>query len=313
MSEVDYILNNSSNAPRAHSKKSAISKKNLSSLDISKYSSPPSFSNKTKNAFLLSQKSGIFRGSFWSVVLMVVFFAIGLTYYFRSVFFFNEDDFYSLLGIGIEQVTLAGHNSTSDADIFEVLKLEKVPSFLTLNAIEREERLKKLPWVKEASIKRIWPNQVAISIKEREPFGIWQLENKAFLIDEEGRTLGPLKNDVDLHLPRFAGQGASSHASDFWSLIQSYPQIRDKIDYAEFVNNRRWSLKLKEGALIDLPTEGEGSALSLLASHPRLHALLNESSCNLDLRFTDRIILRGNQKVKSDSCSLTALSEIKKK
>ncbi|MFM7085012.1 MAG: cell division protein FtsQ/DivIB [Hyphomicrobium sp.] len=313
MSEVEYFLQALPNVPKAHSNKITSSQTLFSGFDRNFCTHHFNRTVQSKKFFIFSQISGGFRFSLLILALAGVFLTAAYQYYFRPVFFLNHEDLASLFGVGIEQVSLTGHHSTSDRDIFEVLQLEQVRSFLSLDPIAREERLKKLPWVKEANLKRIWPNQITISIKERKPFGIWQVDNKAYLIDDEGRTLGPLKTDVDLQLPRFSGEGATAHASEFWSLLQTYPQIRDKIKNAEFIDKRRWSLKLKQGGVIDLPTQSEAAALSLLASDLRFYTLLNESSCTLDLRFSDRIILRASQKDKSGACRTNVFDESKTK
>jgi cell division septal protein FtsQ len=51
------------------------------------------------------------------------------------------------------------------------------------------ERLRALPMVKDARITRDWPNGATVVVEERVPWGLWQVNNQSFVIDEEGVVL----------------------------------------------------------------------------------------------------------------------------
>ena len=49
--------------------------------------------------------------------------------------------------------------------------------------------IEKLPLVRSARIRRIWPNEIAITIQEREPWGTWQIGGVNYLVDNTGVVL----------------------------------------------------------------------------------------------------------------------------
>jgi cell division septal protein FtsQ len=51
------------------------------------------------------------------------------------------------------------------------------------------QRLLALPVVKDVRIERDWPNGARISIAERVPWGVWQIGDGRFVIDQEGVVL----------------------------------------------------------------------------------------------------------------------------
>ena len=64
---------------------------------------------------------------------------------------------------------------------------------------ERREQLRRLDWVRDASIARIWPNRLLVRIEEREPIAFLQLPNQGplsefALIDRDGVILAPPKH-----------------------------------------------------------------------------------------------------------------------
>lgn len=310
MSEVGHFSDSLSMVPRALSKHSS---RGSVPFDTKKrnFIIPP-LQSSTNPQTALRKKGKLSSLGFFAGMIAVGVVALALPIQSQSVFFLGQRDIFSLLGFGIEQVTLSGHRSTSDEDIFEVLKLHKTPTFFAFSTVDAQKGLKELPWIKDVSIKKVWPNQVALHFAEREPFAVWQHGQNTVLIDREGRILGPLKSDLDLPFPKFMGEGANTTASEFWSVLQSYPQLRNRVQSAEYVDRRRWSVMLKNGAQIDFPADFEVSALSLVTSNMYLKDLLEKPLCHLDLRIPHRVILRADPKSNVNMCNVAGLSESKR-
>jgi cell division protein FtsQ len=57
---------------------------------------------------------------------------------------------------------------------------------------ERRDAIREVPWVREASVARVWPNRVIVRVKERTPVAFVRLNASRFgLIDEQGVILPP--------------------------------------------------------------------------------------------------------------------------
>jgi cell division protein FtsQ len=57
---------------------------------------------------------------------------------------------------------------------------------------ERREALRDVPWIREASVARVWPNRVIVRVKERTPVAFVRLNASRFgLIDIDGVVLPP--------------------------------------------------------------------------------------------------------------------------
>jgi len=75
---------------------------------------------------------------------------------------------------------------------------------------ERRRRLLAVDWVEDASIARIWPNQIAVRIQERKPVAFVNIPAphgrgaRVMLIDAEGVLLEPPR-PIALHVPVLAG------------------------------------------------------------------------------------------------------------
>jgi cell division protein FtsQ len=194
-----------------------------------------------------------------------------------------------LAGFGLQQVAVKGHRFTPDGDIFDAVGLTRARTLLTFDAGAARERLERLPWVERASIERIIPDRIEVTILERAAFAVWQAEGRTFLIDRSGRVLSAVAPDAMPELPRLAGEGAPSEASALIELLARHPGLRDRVRLAERIGGRRWTLHLAGGGAIELPASAEGEALA------RALVLAREGLARtgaIDLRAEGRTLLR---------------------
>jgi cell division protein FtsQ len=204
----------------------------------------------------------------------------------------DRDRIATLLGFGIEQVSLTGHRFTADADLFEALDLKTARSLASFDPQATRRRFENLPWVQSIEISRVWPNELAIRVTERRPYAVWERGDTAELIDVTGRQLGPVKRDAELDLPRIAGEGANAAAARLFSALDLYPAIKGHVLRATRLSDRRWTLELTNGGRIHLPADGETSALVRLAAEPQLSRLVAEPGQIIDLRSPSKIAIR---------------------
>ena len=78
------------------------------------------------------------------------------------------------IGFAVDQVRVSGNSETSEIDILERLDLDGWTSLVGFDAEAARERIAALPWVKVASVRKIYPDALEVRIEERKPFAIWQ-------------------------------------------------------------------------------------------------------------------------------------------
>jgi cell division protein FtsQ len=195
-----------------------------------------------------------------------------------------------LAGLGLQQVTLSGHRFTADNDIYAALELEGARTLLTFDAGAAQARIQQLPWIKRASIERIVPDRIDVRVTERVPFAVWREGERSWLVDRAGRRLQIAPADVMPGLPRVSGAGAAEEAAALYALLGDFPQVARKLEVAERIGDRRWTLHLKGGAGVELPASGEAEALSRLAR--MLESGLGGAG-RIDLRAPARVLVQG--------------------
>lgn len=193
-------------------------------------------------------------------------------------------------GLGLDQIALTGHRQTADGDVFAALDLGNARHLVGFDITAARARIEALPWVATAELTRVYPGQLKVHIREREAHALWLHEGREVLIDETGRSLAAVAPGSVTHLPRVAGAGAEKEAQALMVLLSRYPILIEGLGVATRINERRWSLMLKNGSRIELPADGESLALASL--EPGLAALLGGLPVDVDLRATGRIAVR---------------------
>jgi cell division protein FtsQ len=198
----------------------------------------------------------------------------------------------ALAGLGLRQVNVTGHRLTPDTAIFDALELSATASLLRLDSAAARQRIERLPWVRAATVERVFPDEVDITVTERTPYAVWRKPGGDILIDEEGRELGRTIRGGSAGLPVVAGDGAAAAARKLLGNLSAYPQLLSRLTLAERVGDRRWTLTLERGLVIHLPADDETGAILHLMAPRRGGRLIDRDIALIDLRTPDRIMVR---------------------
>jgi len=85
------------------------------------------------------------------------------------------------------------------AELELVVRRELSGTFFSMNLESARGSITKLPWVRNVSLRRQWPNRLEVTVDEHVPFGRW---NDSALVDTFGSVFTA---DYDGVLPQFAG------------------------------------------------------------------------------------------------------------
>lgn len=92
----------------------------------------------------------------------------------------------------LNEPELKGVENASRARILQSFAPDAGRSIFHLPLAERRRRLLAIDWVEDASLSRIWPNQVVVRIRERKPVAFVILPARRYaLIDSQGVLLSP--------------------------------------------------------------------------------------------------------------------------
>jgi cell division protein FtsQ len=176
--------------------------------------------------------------------------------------------------------------------------LEQVQgNFFTVRLENIKEAFEALPWVRHASVRRVWPNGIAVSIEEQKPFAIWGGRSEQKFMNSFGEVFSGSLSQVDdpSHLIEVSGPNDSSK-----EVMQLYEKASRwfapwNVDVVSVNLSDRysWSVKLSNGIRIEFgrDEEAQGKALTeervarLIEYWPKAKERLMGGVDAIDLRY----------------------------
>lgn len=196
------------------------------------------------------------------------------------------------LGLAVKSVTVAGRRETDRDDLIAALNINIGDPIFSIDVDAARSRIEKLGWVKSATISRKLPDTVQIDIEEREAVAIWQHDGVFTLIDPDGLPIGDKGLERYAHLKVLVGDNAPDQAIALLDILNTEPELMSKVTGAVWVGSRRWNVRLNNGIDIRLPEEDPTEAWARLAQLERDYSLLGRTIEAIDLRQSDRMIVR---------------------
>ena len=112
----------------------------------------------------------------------------------------------------VSEVTVEGNRLVGTQEVVELAGVSGM-HILWVNPRQTAQRLRQLPAVEHAEVRPLFPRRVEIRLVERVPSAQWQAGGAVYLVDREGRVLGPAGRDSALPLVRDT-QGAALQLGD---------------------------------------------------------------------------------------------------
>ena len=195
-------------------------------------------------------------------------------------------------GLKVEDVLVEGRNRTERSEIMDVLGLFRGAPILGFDPHEAKAALEGLPWVQEAAVERRLPGIVYIHLSERNPLARWQINEQLYVIDEAGEVIRDASAAAFPTLPVLVGEDVPELAHELVAMLDSEPELRQRVTAAVLMRGRRWNVRLAGGIDVRLPESDPHAAWAQLARMQRDHKLLERDVITIDLRMPDRLVVR---------------------
>jgi len=196
------------------------------------------------------------------------------------------------IGFRIKAVTMSGQTELSEGEVLAAAGIGPRNSLMFLDVAKVREQLQAVPLIKNASVRKIYPNRLLIEIEERKPTALWQKDGQVAIVSADGKVIDQLRDERFNELPFVVGEGANMRLSEFLNLLEASGDLRSKIRAGILVSNRRWTLKMTTGVEVKLPEENPAAALTLLSRMQRESRVIEKDVISLDLRQPGRVVAR---------------------
>lgn len=210
------------------------------------------------------------------------------------------------LGFPIDAVSISGIAELSPDQILAGGGVGPKESLALLDPAGVRERLRRIPLVKDATVRKLFPDRLAIAVVEREPAGLWQRDGRLALIAGDGVTIDEVRDDRFNDLPFVVGAGANQHLPDYLNLLAAAGDLHDRVTAGIYVGERRWTLKLDPGVDVELPETGAADALRRFVDLERQYKVLEKDVIAIDLRIPGRMTVRLSEDAAAQRAAMLA-------
>lgn len=170
-------------------------------------------------------------------------------------------------------------------------------SFFMVDLARARAVFESVPWVRQALVRRVWPNELRVTLEEHKPAAYWRHEDRDDqLVNQQGEVFDANLGDVeDQPLPTL--QGPSHATADQARLMltmlrklqPALAPLESDIDTVKLTDRGSWTVKLESDAVIEL---GRGETDELVAraerfvrTLPQLRQQYGEPLAYADLRY----------------------------
>jgi len=196
------------------------------------------------------------------------------------------------LRLGVRMVTVSGATHMSERKILAIAGVDDKKSLPFFDVAQARARLEADPLIKQASVRKLYPNQIVIEIVERTPYAVWQKDGDVRAIAADGAPIDEVNDGRYADLPFVVGDGANGRVREFVALLDAMDELKPRVEAGVLVDQRRWNLRLKSGIDIKLPESDPEAAIAELLILQRQSRILEKDVLALDFRVPGRVFAR---------------------
>jgi cell division protein FtsQ len=170
-------------------------------------------------------------------------------------------------------------------------------NFFTVDLEAVRAGFESVPWVRRATVRRIWPDRLVVSIEEHRSMALW---GDGRLLNTFGELFSAnlAEAEEDGPLPEFAGPAGSEQlvATRFDELVKWLGPLGRRPEAVMLSSRYAWSTRLDDGTTLLLGREQglpiEQRVARWVSVYPRVQARLEKRADVVDLRYPNGFAVR---------------------
>lgn len=179
-------------------------------------------------------------------------------------------------------------------------------NYFTMRLDDTRHLFETVPWVAQASVRRMWPDRLVVTLTEHRALGVWE---DGRLLSDRGELFVANPDEAEIYgaLPEFSGpaDAARDAARRYYELSAQFAALSLRIDAIDISDRKAWSLRVSPDAgdavqaspgpgtsRIELGRDGpaapfSGRVAQLIAAYPSIVAQVGGPPARIDARYAN--------------------------
>ena len=172
-------------------------------------------------------------------------------------------------------------------------------NYFTMRLEDTRRLFETVPWVAQASVRRVWPDRLLVTLVEHRALGVW---GDGRLLSDRGVLFVANPDEAEIYgaLPEFAGPdvAAKDAARRYYELSAQFAALSLRIDAIDISDRKAWSLRVSDEARdappsrIELGRDSTAAPLSqrvaqIIAAYPLVIAQFGGAPARIDARYAN--------------------------
>ena len=176
--------------------------------------------------------------------------------------------------------------------------------YFTMRLEDTRRLFETVPWVAQASVRRVWPDRLSVTLTEHRALGVWE---DGRLLSDRGELFVANPDEAEIYgqLPEFSGPAAAAKeaARRFYELSAQFAALSLHIAAIDISDRRAWSLRLSPDVQsgdarpasevrIELGRDAAATPINervtkVIAAYPLIVAQLGAAPGRIDARYAN--------------------------
>lgn len=189
-------------------------------------------------------------------------------------------------------------------------------NFFLIDLQSVREAFENVPWVRRATVRRIWPDSLHVTLEEHRAFAIW---NSTGLMNTHGEPFAANLDEAEEEraLPRLSGPAGTERLvlERYLEMVQALKPLKLLPEQLDLSARRAWSARLSDGSTLLLGRDQGISIPERLAVwvevYPKVAERIGQRAHTVDLRYPNGFAIRPVSAVAESSREVHAAAPAK--
>jgi cell division protein FtsQ len=216
-----------------------------------------------------------------------------------SVWWISQRPMFTLKAVRVESIYDMDLKNVNALTVRNSIVGKITGNFFTANLEQVRATFEAVPWVRRATVRREWPNQLIVDVEEHQALGTWGEDGRLLSVKGEVFTANLAEAEDGHTLPGFDGPDGSEKEvlSRFSQLRSWFAPVKLVPETLSLSNRYAWTVGLDNGMTVALGREQNKDTMKervnrLVGVYPQLVSRLQDGNIDtIDMRYPNGLAL----------------------